>query len=279
MNTYTLITGASEGIGKALALECAKRNMNLLLVALPGIELYQLASYIRKQYNVKVCEVETDLSEEDNCLAIWKLTRKNNLRVNMLINNAGIGGTRMFQEAEFETWNKHIQLNVTSVVYLTHLFLPELKRHDQSYILNISSLAVFFCMPGKQVYGATKSFVYFFSKTLYRELKSENVHVSVICPGGISSNPVLYLMNHHNNWITRSASMTPESLAETAIANLLNKKEVIIPGKWNRLFVFFNKILPGSFKERLLCSQKIKIKQEYAEALVRGNLLSNKKTA
>jgi len=279
MDTYTLITGASEGIGKALAIECAKRNMNLLLVALPGIELYQLASYIRKQFSVKVCEFETDLTEENNCLSLWKLARQNNLRINILINNAGIGGTRMFKETEFEIWKKHIHLNVTSVVYLTHLFLPELNRHPQSYILNISSLAVFFFMPGKQVYGATKSFVYFFSKTLYRELKKEKIHVSVLCPGGISSNPILYLMNHHNNWITRSASMTPEKIAEIAIAKLLNKKEIIIPGKWNRLFILFNKILPPPFKEKLVCGRKIKIKQEYAEALVKGNSLNNKKTA
>ena len=68
MYSYTMITGASEGLGKALAIECAKHKMNLILVSLPGIELYQLASYIRRRYSVKVCEFETDISREQNCL-------------------------------------------------------------------------------------------------------------------------------------------------------------------------------------------------------------------
>ena len=189
MYNYTMITGASEGLGKALAIECAKRGMNLILVSLPGIELYQLASYIRRRYKVKVCEYETDISLEHNCLELWNTIKQHHLSINMLINNAGIGGTRQFDKTKIEVWQKHIQVNITGMVYLTHLLLPELKRHSRSYILNVSSLAVFFYLPGKQVYGATKSFIYFFSKSLRRELKKDGVQVSVLCPGGINSNP------------------------------------------------------------------------------------------
>lgn len=279
MHSYTMITGASEGLGKALAIECAKRNMNLILVSLPGIELYQLSAYIRRRYNVNVCEFETDLSQEQNCFDLWKTITRHHLSINMLINNAGIGGTRQFDKTNFEVWQKHIQVNITGMVYLTHLLLPELKRHARSYILNVSSLAVFFYLPGKQVYGATKSFVYFFSKSLRRELKKEGVQVSVLCPGGINSNPTQYLMNYASTWITKSSCMLPEEVAHVAMRDLLRGKETIIPGKWNNVFVYMDKLLPAFIKERLISRQVINIRQQYAEALIQGNLSAIKKTA
>jgi len=279
MYNYTMITGASEGLGKALAIECAKRGMNLILVSLPGIELYQLASYIRRRYKVKVCEYETDISLEHNCLELWNIIEQHHLSINMLINNAGIGGTRQFDKTKIEVWQKHIQVNITGMVYLTHLLLPELKRHSRSYILNVSSLAVFFYLPGKQVYGATKSFIYFFSKSLRRELKKDGVQVSVLCPGGINSNPAQYLMNYGSTWITKSSCMLPEEVAGIAIHDLLQGKETIIPGKWNNLFIYMDKVLPKFIKERLISKQVISIRQQQAEALMQGNLTAIKKTA
>lgn len=279
MYSYTMITGASEGLGKALAIECAKRNMNLILVSLPGIELYQLASHIRRRYKVKVCEYETDISQEQNCLQLWTNIKQHRLSVNILINNAGIGGTRPFDTTNFDVWHKHIQVNITGMIYLTHLLLPELKKHSRSYILNVSSLAVFFYLPGKQVYGATKSFIYFFSKSLRRELKREGVQVSVLCPGGINSNPAQFLLNYRSTWITKSSCMLPEQVAGIAMHDLLRGKETIIPGKWNNLFVYMDKLLPSFVKERLVSKQVVRINPQYAESLLRGNVLTAKKTA
>ena len=163
-NVYTLITGASEGLGKAMAIECAERNMNLVLVSLPSIELYQLASFIRRKYDVKVCEFELDLVSENNRLFLWRSIRESNISVNMLINNAGVGNTSSFSENSFELWQKQIQLNITSLVHLTHLFLPELKKHTKSYLLNVSSLVIFFYLPQKQVYGGYQIICLFFFK-------------------------------------------------------------------------------------------------------------------
>jgi len=103
--------------------------MNLILVSLPGIELYQLACYIRAGTMLRYANLKLNLSLESNCFSLWKIIKENNLPVNMLINNAGIGGTRDFSETDFNIWQKHIQLNITGMVYLTHLLLPELKKH------------------------------------------------------------------------------------------------------------------------------------------------------
>jgi hypothetical protein len=252
---YTIITGASEGLGKALAIECASRAMNLVLVALPGIELYQLASYIRRKYKVLVCEIETDLSQECNRISLVNTLRQHNISINMLINNAGAGGYVNFDERGFEYFKNLISLNVLATVHLTYLLLPELKKHPKSYILNVSSLCIFFYLAKKQVYGATKSFIHFFSKSLRRELKKNGVTVSVLCPGGMNSNPSFYMLHRISNWLTRSAVMDPEEVAPIAMNGLLSGKERIIPGKWNRLFLWFDKILPGWLKEKMTTRQ------------------------
>src|SRR5574338_236132 len=129
---FALITGASEGLGKALAIECASRGMNVFLVALPGIELYQLASYIRRKYKVLVCEFEADLSQEANRFALVNLIKRNQISINMLINNAGIGGSVNFDECDFDFFKNQILLNMLATVHLTYLLLHELKKNSQS---------------------------------------------------------------------------------------------------------------------------------------------------
>ncbi|HYM93570.1 MAG TPA: SDR family NAD(P)-dependent oxidoreductase [Chitinophagaceae bacterium] len=276
---YTLITGASEGLGKALAIECASRGMNLILVALPGIELYQLAFYIRKKYKVLVCEFELDLSKDESCLYLWNSIQQNNIPVNMLINNAGLGSTTGFGESGFETFRKQIELNVMATSRLTHLFLPELKQHQQSYILNVSSLCVFFYLQKKQVYGATKSFIYFFSKSLRKEVKKYGTQVSVLCPGGLISNPAQYLLNRSASWIGRSAAMNPEDVAPIAIDGLLRGKERIIPGKWNRFSLLLNKLLPDWLKNRIASRQMPKLNPQQAAMLLKGTSSESKREA
>jgi short-subunit dehydrogenase len=247
---FTLITGASEGLGKFLALECASRGMNLILVSLPGIELCQLALYIRHRYKVMVCEFELDLLLESDRISLFETITTNNICVNMLINNAGTGGSVNFDERRFEYFKKQIELNVIATVQLTHLFLPELKKHQHSYILNVSSLCIFFFLQKKQVYGATKSFIYFFSKALRKELKEHHVSVTVLCPGGINSNPYQYMASNSLSGLSRCSVMNPEEIAPLAIDGLLKHKERIIPGKINRFYLWVEKIFPAWLKNK-----------------------------
>ena len=157
-NYYTLITGASEGFGKALAIECASRNMNLILVALPGSGLNNLAGYIEKNYDVHVLFFEHNLCNKEECYRIFDEVNEKGIIVNVLINNAGMGGTHFFDERDAEYYNRQIELNVTAPTLLTHLFLNTLEHNTPSYILNVSSLAGLFSLPLKQVYGGTKSY-------------------------------------------------------------------------------------------------------------------------
>jgi short-subunit dehydrogenase len=95
------------------------------------------------------------------------------------------------------------------------------------------------------VYGATKSYVYSFSKSLRGELSSEGVNVSVVCPGGMNTNPTIIKTNKSNNWLARKSIMNPEEVAPIAIKGLLNRKEIIIPGRMNKLFLIIDKLVPS----------------------------------
>jgi short-subunit dehydrogenase len=248
---FALITGASEGFGKALALECAARNMNLVLVALPGTGLSSLCCYIERNFGVTTYYFEHDLSKKEECHDLFNEINRLQISVNILINNAGIGGTHYFDEKDTEFYYKQIELNVVSPTLLTHLFLQDLLHHSPAYILNVSSLASFFYLPKKQVYGATKSYLVAFSKSLRRELKDKGISVSVICPGGMNTNPQMVFQNLNTHGVGRWSIMNPEAVAKIAIDGMLNKKEVIIPGFWNKLFMLFDKLLPKCYKEIL----------------------------
>ncbi len=244
-----MITGASEGFGNALAIECARRKMNLILVALPGPELHSLTNFIKRNYPVDVMIIEKDLCKDEGCMEVYNEITALNIEVNMLINNAGIGSTTFFEEGSISFYEKQIKLNVLATTIITRLFLEMLKRNKHSYILNVGSMASFFYLPKKQVYGATKSFIYSFSKSLRKELRKDKVHVTVLCPGGMNTNLPLTLMNKTGSWLSRLSVMNPEEVVPIAIDGLLKRKEVIIPGRLNKFFMFLDTVLPEAIKK------------------------------
>jgi short-subunit dehydrogenase len=245
---YTLITGASEGLGKALAFECASRGMNLVLVSLPNSGLSELSNFIRRNFKVSVYYFEKDLSQSSGCYDLFLEIEKGKLQINILINNAGMGSTVLFDEGSPEFYEKQIGLNVLATTIITHLFIKNLRGEIPSYILNVGSMASFFNLSKKQVYGGTKSYIYYFSKSLKNELKNKGISVSVICPGGINTNVSVTLLNKNAPWTSRISIMNAEDVALIALDGLLRKKGVIIPGRLNKIFLFLNKILPAGIK-------------------------------
>lgn len=133
---YTLITGASEGFGKALAIECARRKMNLILVALPGAALYSLADFITLNYAVDVKCIEKDLCKDESSIEIYNEVIALGLQINALFNNAGIGFTGLFGNGCVKQYENQIKLNVLATTLMTRLFLDMLKQNSPSYILN-----------------------------------------------------------------------------------------------------------------------------------------------
>ncbi|MEO7307952.1 MAG: SDR family NAD(P)-dependent oxidoreductase, partial [Ferruginibacter sp.] len=232
-----------------------------------GPEIYYLADFIKRNYKVDVVAFENDLTIEEDCIQVYNKVIELGLEVNILINNAGLGGTMLFSEGPISFYKKQIKLNILATTLLTHLFLDSLNANGPSYILNVGSLSSYFFLPKKQVYGATKSFIYCFSKSLNRELKKSKISVSVICPGNMNTNISVTQLIKTSNWFSRHSVMNPEDVAPVAINGLLNKKEVIIPGRLNKIFLLMNKLLPSFIKNTLIGRQMKTLKSVTATEL------------
>lgn len=253
MKTYTLITGASMGLGKALAQECASRGMNLILVALPNEGLPTLAETLQSKFGIEVVIFETDLTAAEAPENLAKHI-KENFRVSALINNAGIGGTMFIEMASTAYLNAIIMLNIRALVMLTHQLIPELKSHPRSYILNVSSLAAFSPFPYKTIYPASKSFVLSFTRGLREELRETPISVTSLNPGLILTNPdVMFRSSVHGQKSTMAAH-SPEDIARIAISGMLRGKAVIVPGIFSKFSRFLMQVLPSTIQMRILAN-------------------------
>ena len=215
MNTvpgaYALITGASQGLGRALAEECARRRMHVLLVALPRTGLRELGAAIAARYGVECHYLEQDLTDPSGPeqVAHWVAAHGWHLRV--LINNAGVSTHGLFEDTSLESNELMMNLNMAAVVRTTHLLIPTLKSHRPSYILNVASLAAMGPMPYMPVYAASKAFVFSFTLALRKELQRSGIRVSVLCPGGMPTNGDAARRIGANGWGGRLSAVRPRA--------------------------------------------------------------------
>ncbi|WP_027137155.1 SDR family NAD(P)-dependent oxidoreductase [Gaetbulibacter saemankumensis] len=251
MKTHTLITGASQGLGKSIALEFANRKMNLVLVALPNSGLPELSEFIKDNYNVKTHYLELDLSTSQSCHAISEFIQEKQLQIKCLVNNAGVLSRGLFENIDEQFILSQIAVNVTTPTLLIKLLLDNMKSVAPASILNISSMASFFALPKKQVYGATKAYLTSFSRSLGKELKPHNISVTTICPGGLNTTTRLCYQNRIMGWISREAVLNPEDASKMAVDAMLDGQTLLIPGFINKCLMVLDKILPEFIKDRL----------------------------
>jgi len=247
-----IVTGASEGLGKFMAIEMGSRGYHLVLVALPDTGLPQLAQFLEKNFNICVNYFEMDLTSVGNCVALFQSLEAQQVQATILINNAGIGNNNWFEDKCIRFYAKQITLNVITPVVLTRLFIDQSSNVKQRYILNVGSLGGMFIVPKKGVYGATKAFIRHFTKSLQLELKKTNISVSLLSPGGINTKPELLVLHDSLKGISKTTILEPEEVAKQAIDGMLKGKKEIIPGRANRLFVQLNKITPSFIRAFIL---------------------------
>ncbi|MFC3198049.1 SDR family NAD(P)-dependent oxidoreductase [Parapedobacter deserti] len=252
---FAVVTGASQGLGKSFARQLAAQGRNLVLISLPNEGLPALCEELVSQYGVVAHCYEIDLSVKENVLAVSKSINEN-FSVEMLINNAGIGGTKKFDEVPAGYVEKIIQVNVLATSLLTHQLLPNLKLQEKAYILNVSSLAAFSPIGYKTVYPASKAFIHSFSRGLYQELKRTNVFVSVVNPGPMKTNADTTRRIEEQGFFARATSLDPDKVARYCIQQLQKRDTVIMV---NRLSWLLLAILPIWIKLPMLTN---KIKKE-----------------
>ncbi|HHJ10570.1 MAG TPA: SDR family NAD(P)-dependent oxidoreductase [Bacteroidetes bacterium] len=252
---YTLITGAGQGLGKAFALECAKRHFNLLLLALPGEKLESFALSLRKNYVIKTDYLEIDLTEPQAAGRIYHWVHDHHYVLNRIINNAGIGSVGSFTSHDPAFYDKQLDLNIKAVVLLIHYFIEELAAEPDARILNISSLASFFAMPYKAVYASSKGFIYYFSRALRMEYLNTPLRISVACPGPIITNRQVIKRIKDQGRISRIMVLSPEKTARLCLRGMLRGKAFIIPGFPNKFLYWIEKLLPQFIKIKFVASR------------------------
>lgn len=249
---YTLITGASMGIGKALAEECARRGMNVLLVALPGPELDRLAEELREKYRVDIHVLGLDMLAAGTSQKIYEWCLEHDFQVDKLINNIGIGGRSDFETCTLPELDRMLVLNIQTATFLSKLFVERLKRHPRSYILNIGSAAGFFHVPYKAVYSATKAYLYSLTRSLRSELKPLGIHVAIITPGGADNKHDPVVHQKINGWLHRNLHHRAEYIARIALDGMLKGRKVIIPGILPKIYIRLSGTIPSSWVDAVV---------------------------
>ncbi len=187
MKNVALITGASSGIGKELARIHASKNGDLVLVARREEELLALKSELEQTYKVVVEVFVCDLMQQHAAKEVYEFIQSKNIEVEVLMNNAGLGGYGNFNERELKKELDMIQLNIVTLTELTHLILPQMVARKSGKILNTASTAGFMPGPLQSVYFATKAFVVSFSQGIAHELQGKEITVTALCPGPVKT--------------------------------------------------------------------------------------------
>ncbi len=228
-----LITGASSGIGKEMALYLSEQGIDVVLVARDKEKLEEVQRQIKTKSEI-VC---MDLADAENCIELHKQIKD----VDILINNAGFGAFGDFAEADLITELNMVNLNVCAVHTLTKLYLADMYERDSGYILNVSWIAGFMPGPHMATYHATKAYVLKLTQSIYEEVKKQNkdIKICALCPGPIET-PFLDRANVR----FKTKTMTADEVAKYAIDNMFKGKYMILPGMNNKMIRFLSKIIP-----------------------------------
>lgn len=249
MAPTVLITGASSGIGKAFAQVFAQHQHTLILVARSQDTLKDLQQTLSSEHGITAIVVAQDLTEPNAAQHVFDRVTQQNLTVDVLINNAGIGDYSRFAGSDWQKLQSMILLNVLALTRLSHLFLPEMIARGQGKILNVASTAAFQPGPMMAVYFASKAYVLSLSEAIAAETADTGVTVTVLCPGPTQSN----FANTANMGQIAAMENVSESNFPTALAvadygyrKLQEGKVVAVHGLLNKLLAFSPRITPRS---------------------------------
>jgi short-subunit dehydrogenase len=238
---WALVTGASAGIGAALAEELAAGGANLVLVARRRERLEELATRLRGEHKVSVEVMPADLTERAAREELFAATQRKGIAIELLVNNAGFGAYGEFPKTPLERLLEMIAVNVTAVTHLTHLFLQSMIERKRGDVLILSSTAAFQGVPYLAAYAATKSFDLIFGEGLAEELQPHGIRVCVLCPGSTVSE--FHAVGGLPDF-TKHRQETPQEVARTGLRALAKGKSSVVVGFLNWLGVQSQGIAP-----------------------------------
>jgi short-subunit dehydrogenase len=250
MKERTLITGASSGIGLALAHEFARNGHPLVITAPIDLELQGIAQDLRQNHAVDVQVFAADLERDGSCEEIFDFAQGSG-GIDILVNDAGLGQRGNFWETSIERDISIIRVNIEAVVRLTKLFLPHMVAKNRGRILNLASIAGFEPGPLLAVYHGSKAFVLSFTEALGVELDKTEVTVTALCPGPTDTDFFTKADMEQTRVFQEGSVMAPREVAEKGYAALMRGDRVYVPGVLNKTLVFSRRFMTESGQARI----------------------------
>lgn len=238
-----VVTGASGGIGRALAECCARAGHGLILVARSADKLHALADALAERHGVPVQVCVADLTAPDAVEQIAAAVERAG-RLDLLVNNAGVGDYGLFAEVPADRAVHTLQLDVVALTSLTHRLLPWL-RASRGKLLNVASTAAFQPTPYLAVYAAAKAYVRSFSLALAEELRPSGVGVTVLCPGPTQTGFFDHADMHRSALVQGRRLPTPEEVAELGFRAVQRGDLIAVHGWLNRLLALASRVTPN----------------------------------
>jgi uncharacterized protein len=246
MRNTALITGASNGIGYELANVLAEKGNDLVLVARSQGKLDILARDLEEKFKINVHSIGKDLSEPGSAKEVYEELKLKNISVNYLVNNAGSGDYGFFSNSDWKRQEQMINLNITTLVHLTWLFLPDMINRKSGRILNLASTASFQPGPTMSVYFASKAFVLSFSEAINNEVREHGVTVTALCPGATMSGFQAAAYSKEGKVFEGKNFPTSRDVAEFGYKAMMKGKAVAIHGLKNSILANSVRFAPRS---------------------------------
>lgn len=243
---YALVTGASSGLGRQISELIVQKGYHLIAVSNEPTELDGLKKHLEKVYSNEVHTVNMDLSEESAPRSLYRYCKEKGLRVEVLVNNAGV---LVYGQAAGVTHDKArtiLQLHMNTPALLCHLFTEDMIKHGRGFILNISSISAVMPYPTISFYGPTKTFLRHFTRALRTELRPLGIHVTCLMPGAMDTGLLNGYQIDRRKAIRWRVVMSPDKVARSGIRALFKNRPEHIPGFLNKLVVRFLPLIPHS---------------------------------
>jgi short-subunit dehydrogenase len=248
-NRWAIITGASSGIGKALAFEFAAGGFNVLLTGRNEPALRGVAEECRSKHGVQTDIAVADLTKPESVEALIRAVQAQPREYAFLVNNAGFGIHGDFASTNIGENVDLVDVQLKAALHLTRAVLPSMVSRRRGRILNVASVYSFAPVPFQSVYSACKAFLLSFSSSLQSELQGTGVTVTVFCPGITQTEfrSRAGIREKH-----KDSGMTAEAAARIAYQAAIRGQHIVVPGLVNRAFVLAAKVLPSAWMTSLV---------------------------
>lgn len=262
-----LITGAAGGLGRAFAVECAKRGYNLLLTDINEAGLLSIREGLERRYGARVYVMPLDITEGAELEKLFRFAQDIGFRLDMLVNVAGGDAEGAFLERDGAAITRVVRLNVVAALDATHRALEARNPDIPFHVVFVSSLASMYPMPYKAAYAASKRFLLDFSLALRQELLERNVTVTTLCPAGLATTRQAMTGMAVQGFMGSATANSIELITKRTIDKALRGRFLYIPGALNKILYAVSRFIPrpliarliharwGSARERRVCAE------------------------